>query len=49
MATVMVITVTKADDGSVSASVDSPAVQISSAAADIVAHHVARVIQHNLQ
>jgi hypothetical protein len=49
MSQVMVITVTKADDGSVSATVDSPEISIGAAPADIVAGKVARIITHNLQ
>jgi hypothetical protein len=45
----MTITVTKADDGSVSASVDSPATTIGAAPADEIAQVIAGIIRANLQ
>ena len=42
MATTMIVTIVKADDGSVSATVDSPAITISSAPADVVGQKIAR-------
>jgi hypothetical protein len=49
MSQTMVITVTKADDGSVSASIDSPATTIGAAPADEIAQTVANIIRSNLQ
>jgi ABC-type phosphate transport system permease subunit len=49
MSQTMVITVVKSDDGSVSASIDSPATTIGAAAADEIAQAVANVIRTSLQ